>query len=89
MSSRPYQQHSTIINNYCFAFHSYQKGGKETILEEELEFKGIEEEDEEESLVDLERSGADGEKDKGEERLSVGVCFSHESLQFMRALRVK
>lgn len=46
-----------------------QKGGKETILEEELEFKGIEEEDEEESFVDVERSSAEGEKDKGEQRL--------------------
>lgn len=46
-----------------------QKGGKETILEEELEFKGIEEEEEEESLIDIDRSSAEGDKDKGEERL--------------------
>ncbi|XP_047462342.1 GRB10-interacting GYF protein 1 isoform X2 [Mugil cephalus] len=40
------------------------KGGKETIPEEEFEFKGIEEEEEEESLGDLERNGAEGDKDK-------------------------
>ncbi|KAM9426100.1 GRB10-interacting GYF protein 1 isoform 2-T2 [Pholidichthys leucotaenia] len=43
------------------AFMPMKKGGKETILEEE--FKGIEEE-EEESLADGERNGAEGEKDK-------------------------
>ncbi|XP_008284436.1 PERQ amino acid-rich with GYF domain-containing protein 1 isoform X2 [Stegastes partitus] len=47
------------------AFMPMKKGGKETILEEELEFKGIEEEDdEEESLVDIERNSAEGDKDK-------------------------
>lgn len=51
-----------------------QKGGKETILEEELEFKGIEEEEEEESLVDIERNSADGDKDKGEETESFFIC---------------
>ncbi|XP_077401120.1 GRB10-interacting GYF protein 1 isoform X3 [Vanacampus margaritifer] len=40
------------------------KGGKETILEEELEFKGIEEEEEEESLPEPERNSGDGDKDK-------------------------
>ncbi len=49
----------------------YQKGGKETILEEELEFKGIEEEEEEESLTDTEKNSAEGDKDKGEERLHL------------------
>uniref|UniRef100_A0A3Q3X0Q0 GYF domain-containing protein n=1 Tax=Mola mola TaxID=94237 RepID=A0A3Q3X0Q0_MOLML len=55
------------------AFMPMKKGGKETILEEELEFKGIEEEDEEESHGDIERSSAKGEKDKGEQRKS----YSH------------
>ena len=49
----------------------YQKGGKETILEEEFEFKGIEEEEEEESFIDMERNSAEGDKEKGEERLNV------------------
>ncbi|KAM7366092.1 hypothetical protein PAMP_015560 [Pampus punctatissimus] len=44
------------------AFMPMKKGGKETILEEE--FKGIEEEEEEESLADIEKSSADGDKDK-------------------------
>lgn len=35
-------------------------------MEEELDFKGIEEEDDEESLADTERSSAEGDKDKGE-----------------------
>ncbi|XP_051284672.1 GRB10-interacting GYF protein 1 isoform X2 [Dicentrarchus labrax] len=39
------------------------KGGKETILEEEFEFKGIEEEEEEESYADAERNSAEGDKD--------------------------
>ncbi|KAM3857705.1 GRB10-interacting GYF protein 1 [Diretmus argenteus] len=48
------------------AFMSLKKGGKETILEEELDFQGIEEEEEEESLADPERSNniAGGDKDK-------------------------
>lgn len=36
------------------------------VLDEELDFKGIEEEDEEESLA--ERNNAEGDKDKGEYR---------------------
>lgn len=50
---------------------SHQKGGKETILEEEFEFKGIEEEEEEESFIDMDRNSAEGDKEKGEERLNV------------------
>ncbi|XP_042368163.1 GRB10-interacting GYF protein 1 [Plectropomus leopardus] len=46
------------------AFMSIKKGGKETILEEELEFKGIEEEDEEESFADIEGNSAEVDKDK-------------------------
>ncbi|CAJ1086710.1 GRB10-interacting GYF protein 1 isoform X2 [Xyrichtys novacula] len=46
------------------AFMPMKKGGKETILEEELEFKGIEEVDEEENLADTERNSAEGEKEK-------------------------
>ncbi|XP_077401121.1 GRB10-interacting GYF protein 1 isoform X4 [Vanacampus margaritifer] len=46
------------------AFMPMKKGGKETILEEELEFKGIEEEEEEESLPEPERNSGDGDKDK-------------------------
>ncbi|KAM7377530.1 hypothetical protein PAMA_014027 [Pampus argenteus] len=43
------------------AFMPMKKGGKETILEEE--FKGIEEEEEEESLADFEKSSADEDKE--------------------------
>ncbi|XP_028284678.1 GRB10-interacting GYF protein 1 isoform X2 [Parambassis ranga] len=54
------------------AFMPMKKGGKETILEEELEFKGIEEEEEEESLADTERSSAEGDNDKeGKEAISA------------------
>ncbi|GLD71812.1 GRB10-interacting GYF protein 1 isoform X1 [Lates japonicus] len=45
------------------AFMPMKKGGKETILEEEFEFRGIEEE-EDESLADNERNSAEGDKDK-------------------------
>lgn len=47
------------------AFMPMKKSGKETILEE-FEFKGIEEEEEEEgdSLADMERNSAEGDKDK-------------------------
>uniref|UniRef100_A0A665VHE3 GYF domain-containing protein n=1 Tax=Echeneis naucrates TaxID=173247 RepID=A0A665VHE3_ECHNA len=55
------------------AFMPMKKSGKETILEEELEFKGIEEEEEEEeSLADAERNNADGDKDRGKE---MAHCF--------------
>lgn len=51
----------------------YQKSGKETILEE-FEFKGIEEEEEEgDSLADMERNSAEGDKDKGEARPDVFI----------------
>ncbi|CAN9509463.1 unnamed protein product [Ophioblennius macclurei] len=40
------------------------KSGKETILEEELDFKGIEEEDEEEAYADVERNCTEGDKEK-------------------------
>ncbi|XP_074555063.1 GRB10-interacting GYF protein 1 isoform X3 [Halichoeres trimaculatus] len=46
------------------AFMPMKKGGKETILEEELEFKGIEEGEEEESLADTEMNIGEGEKEK-------------------------
>ncbi|XP_036968212.1 GRB10-interacting GYF protein 1 isoform X1 [Acanthopagrus latus] len=46
------------------AFMPMKKGGKETILEEEFEFKGIEEEEEEESFTDMERNSAEGDKEK-------------------------
>ncbi|XP_026154438.1 GRB10-interacting GYF protein 1 isoform X3 [Mastacembelus armatus] len=46
------------------AFMPMKKGGKETILEEELEFKGIEEEEEEESFADPDRNSGDADKDK-------------------------
>ncbi|KAM8747167.1 GRB10-interacting GYF protein 1 isoform 1-T2 [Acanthopagrus schlegelii] len=46
------------------AFMPMKKGGKETILEEEFEFKGIEEEEEEESFTDVERNSAEGDKEK-------------------------
>uniref|UniRef100_A0A671UU49 GRB10 interacting GYF protein 1 n=1 Tax=Sparus aurata TaxID=8175 RepID=A0A671UU49_SPAAU len=47
------------------AFMPMKKGGKETILEEEFEFKGIEEEEEEESFIDMDRNSAEGDKEKG------------------------
>lgn len=55
-----------------FLIHFCQKSGKETILEE-FEFKGIEEEEEEEgdSLADMERNSAEGDKDKGEARSAL------------------
>ncbi|CAF91982.1 unnamed protein product, partial [Tetraodon nigroviridis] len=60
------------------AFMPMKKGGKETILEEELEFKGIEEEEEESHAE--ERSNAEGDKDKGELRpMSVEVPSHPES----------
>ncbi|XP_059210292.1 GRB10-interacting GYF protein 1 isoform X6 [Centropristis striata] len=47
------------------AFMPMKKGGKETILEEEFDFKGIEEEEEEEeSFADMEKNGAEGDQDK-------------------------
>ncbi|XP_028330034.1 GRB10-interacting GYF protein 1 isoform X2 [Gouania willdenowi] len=46
------------------AFMPLKKGGKETILEEELDFKGIEEEDDEENYADAERSSAEEDKEK-------------------------
>ncbi|KAM8881070.1 GRB10-interacting GYF protein 1 [Synchiropus picturatus] len=47
------------------AFMTMKKGGKETILEEELEFKGIEEEEEEEvSAVANGERPSEGDKDK-------------------------
>ncbi|XP_037333769.2 GRB10-interacting GYF protein 1 isoform X4 [Pungitius pungitius] len=46
------------------AFMTMKKGGKESILEEEFEFKGIEEDDEEECYADMDRNSAEGEKDK-------------------------
>uniref|UniRef100_A0A8D3CFC5 GRB10 interacting GYF protein 1a n=1 Tax=Scophthalmus maximus TaxID=52904 RepID=A0A8D3CFC5_SCOMX len=49
------------------AFMPMKKGGKETILEDEFEFKGIEEEEEEESLTDTERNSAEGDREKGKE----------------------
>ncbi|PWA32915.1 hypothetical protein CCH79_00015544 [Gambusia affinis] len=46
------------------AFMPLKKGGKETILEEDLDFKGIEEEDEDDGFTDVERNNGDGDKDK-------------------------
>ncbi|XP_056156351.1 GRB10-interacting GYF protein 1 [Lampris incognitus] len=46
------------------AFMPIKKGGKETILEEELDFQGIEEEEEEESLAETERNATGGDKEK-------------------------
>ncbi|XP_034713144.1 GRB10-interacting GYF protein 1 isoform X3 [Etheostoma cragini] len=46
------------------AFMTMKKGGKETILEDEFEFKGIEEEEEEdENFADIDRNSAEGDKD--------------------------
>lgn len=59
-----YRQTSRSVRK-TLQFLILQKGGKETILEEELEFKGIEEEEEETHV--LERSSAEGDKDKGEQ----------------------
>lgn len=46
-----------------------QKGDKDIILEEEFDFKGIEDEEDEEFYADMERNSA--EEDKGEEK----PCF--------------
>ncbi|XP_008433789.1 PERQ amino acid-rich with GYF domain-containing protein 1 isoform X3 [Poecilia reticulata] len=46
------------------AFMPLKKGGKETILEEDLDFKGIEEEDEDDGFPDAERNNGDVDKDK-------------------------
>ncbi|XP_014913256.1 PERQ amino acid-rich with GYF domain-containing protein 1 isoform X1 [Poecilia latipinna] len=46
------------------AFMPLKKGGKETILEEDLDFKGIEDEDEDDGFLDAERNNGDGDKDK-------------------------
>ncbi|KAF7660086.1 hypothetical protein LDENG_00288700 [Lucifuga dentata] len=46
------------------AFMTMKKGGKETILEEDLDFQGIEEEEEEESFADTERNSAVADKEK-------------------------
>ncbi|XP_017166060.1 PERQ amino acid-rich with GYF domain-containing protein 1 isoform X5 [Poecilia reticulata] len=51
------------------AFMPLKKGGKETILEEDLDFKGIEEEDEDDGFPDAERNNGDVDKDKGEEKM--------------------
>lgn len=56
------------------AFMPMKKGGKETILEEELDFKGIEEEEEEESLADTERNSAEGDKDKESKEVDVAAA---------------
>ncbi|XP_068611768.1 GRB10-interacting GYF protein 1 [Brachionichthys hirsutus] len=56
------------------AFMPMKKGGKETILEEEFEFKGIEEEEEEESLADNERSSPEGEKEKESKESASAVA---------------
>lgn len=56
---------------------SWQKSGKETILEEELEFKGIEEDEEEEIFADTERNCAEGDKDKGEDGHNVFSWLLH------------
>ncbi|XP_054457019.1 GRB10-interacting GYF protein 1 isoform X1 [Anoplopoma fimbria] len=55
------------------AFMPLKKGGKDIILEEEFEFKGIEEEDEEESYADMERNGAEGDKDKDNKEAGQAV----------------
>ncbi|XP_023804697.1 GRB10-interacting GYF protein 1 isoform X1 [Oryzias latipes] len=56
------------------AFMSIKKGGKETILEDEFEFKGIEEEEEEEEeeiLPEAEKNNTEGEKDKAVPQFSL------------------
>lgn len=52
-----------------------QKGGKDSILEEEFEFKGIEEDEEEECYADMDMKSAEGDKDKGEERHYLSTYF--------------
>ncbi|XP_068164075.1 GRB10-interacting GYF protein 1 isoform X2 [Antennarius striatus] len=56
------------------AFMPMKKGGKETILEEELEFKGIEEEEEEENLADNERASPEGDKEKESKEAGSAVA---------------
>ncbi|XP_054609018.1 GRB10-interacting GYF protein 1 isoform X2 [Dunckerocampus dactyliophorus] len=60
------------------AFMPMKKGGKDTILEEELEFKGIEEEEEEEILADIERNSGDGDNDK-ESKESTSAAVDGEA----------
>ncbi|XP_028998534.1 GRB10-interacting GYF protein 1 isoform X1 [Betta splendens] len=57
------------------AFMPMKKGGKETILEEELEFKGIEEEEEEDTHI--ERNGAEADRDM-ESKESVSAAIDVE-----------
>ncbi|XP_029310328.1 GRB10-interacting GYF protein 1 [Cottoperca gobio] len=54
------------------AFMTMKKGGKDLILEEEFEFRGIEEEDEEENFADMERSSAEEDKESKEAGSAVG-----------------
>lgn len=58
---------TSFINSGVDLF-TLQKGGKDTILEDELEFKGIEEEeDEEDGFPDAEKNNTEGDKDKGKD----------------------
>nr|XP_057923631.1 GRB10-interacting GYF protein 1 isoform X3 [Doryrhamphus excisus] len=60
------------------AFMPMKKGGKDAILEEELEFKGIEEEEEEEILAEIERNSGDGDNDK-ESKESTSTAVDGEA----------
>ncbi|XP_017283463.1 GRB10-interacting GYF protein 1 isoform X2 [Kryptolebias marmoratus] len=54
------------------AFMPLKKGGKETILEEELDFKGIEEEDEEDNFPDVERKSSESDKESKDAMSAAG-----------------
>lgn len=67
-------------------FFLCKKGGKEAILEEDLDFQGIEEEEDEESLVDTERNSTVADKDKGEEQYSQRKNGFPESAEHFQLL---
>ncbi|XP_020784559.2 GRB10-interacting GYF protein 1 [Boleophthalmus pectinirostris] len=61
------------------AFMPLKKSGKDAILEEELEFKGIEDEEEhEEGLEDPEKTCAEGDKDMERNKAGGGILNGEE-----------
>ncbi|KAF3836904.1 hypothetical protein F7725_004368 [Dissostichus mawsoni] len=56
-------------------FHGFEgKGDKDTILEEEFDFKGIEEDEDEECYADMERNSAEEDKESKEAGSAVRDC---------------
>ncbi|KAK1890569.1 GRB10-interacting GYF protein 1 [Dissostichus eleginoides] len=56
------------------AFMALKKGDKDTILEEEFDFKGIEEDEDEECYADMERNSAEEDKESKEAGSAVRDC---------------